>query len=187
MLSENIGVKYGMYLGLGFVLLFGVLYAVNPVYMYNTWLGLSIFPIIIVVMVLAARQTKKDLGGYATFTQLVSPAFAVMVFAQLFSSLFNYILYNFIDPTLTDTLRNFTIESTYNMLNMFGTPEEEIEKAITKVEEQDYSVTLSSTFMGFAMFAIFGFVVASIIALIMRKNPPSNLNDQEVEKEELDV
>lgn len=178
MLSENIGIRYGLFLGLGLVILFGVLYAINPVYMFNTWLELGLFPTMIVVMVLAARQTKKDLGGYATFTQLVSPAFAVMVVAQLFSSLFNYVLYNFIDPSLTETLRNFTIESTYNMLSMFGTPEEEIEKAIDAVETQDFSVTLSSTLLGYAVYAIFAFLVAAVIALILRKNPPAYLREE---------
>lgn len=174
---ENIGIRYGLITGLCMIILFSVLYAVNTALMFNMWLGIAMFVVLIVVMVLAARHTRNNLGGYATFAQLVAPAFAVMVVAQLLGSIYNYALYNFIDPSLTQTLRTVTSESTYEMLTMFGAPEEDIEKALDEIDKRDFSVTLSSTIFGFAGACLFGFFMAAIIALILRKKRPAYLEN----------
>lgn len=143
--------------------------------MFNMWLGFAVFAALIAAMVLAARHTRAEQGGYGTFAQLVAPAFAVMVVAQLLSSVYNYVLYNFIDPSLTESLRNVTSETAYSWMTSLGAPEEDIEKAMDEIDARDFSVTLSSTLFGFASACLFGFAIAAIIALILKKNRPAHL------------
>lgn len=177
--SENIGIKYGAILGLLSIIFYSALYAISTKYLFNQWIGLGTFVVIIITMVMAARHTRQELGGYGSFGQLVAPAFAVMVVAQLLGSIYNYLLYNFIDPSLTETLRNFTSELTYDWMSSFGSPDEEIERALDEIENQDFSVTLSSSLWGFASSAILAFMIASVIALILRRKPPLNYFENE--------
>ncbi|OWY19524.1 DUF4199 domain-containing protein [Sphingobacteriales bacterium UPWRP_1] len=175
-MADNIGIRYGAIAGFALIILYVVLYAVNPALMYSLWwLGVLMFVAIIAVMVLAARNTRTEQGGYGTFAQLVAPAFAVMVVVQLLSSVYNYVMFNYIDPSLTETLRNATTETTYQWMSSWGVPEEEIEKTMDELDTRDFSVTLKSSLFGFAGACIIGFAIAAVIALILRRNPPAHL------------
>jgi hypothetical protein len=87
------------------------------------------------------------------------------------SSLFSYALITFIDPELIDVLIEKYSSSTQNLMSSMGAPEEEINKALEKMEED-----LPKQFTGLGMLqSLFSNVVisaifAAIVSIFLRKD-----------------
>jgi tetrahydromethanopterin S-methyltransferase subunit G len=77
-------------------------------------------------------------------------------------------LYNVIDPTLADFIKQESIEKMASFMEKFGTPAEEIDKAITKIEAEDMSMSPARIGKSFIFGILFSAVVALIIAAIIR-------------------
>jgi hypothetical protein len=182
----EIGRYYGMTIGSLMVIVYLFLYFINIKLFLNFWIGISFFVVMIAAMVIAAKRTKTELGGYATFQQALQPAFLTIVIAQFIANLFTYLMYNFVDTSLSESLREMTLEMTHGWLQSMNAPDEAIEKALTEIEQQDFTVSLGSVLVGFAANVFIGFGIASIIALFVRNEPPTGyMENDEVVYEEL--
>ena len=182
----QIGQYYGMTIGSLMVIVYLFLYFINIKLFLNFWIGISFFIVTIAAMVIAAKRTKAELGGYATFQQALQPAFLTIVIAQFIANLFTYLMYNFVDPSLSESLREITLKMTDGWLEGMNAPEESIERALSEIEEQDFTVSLGSTLVGFAANVFIGFGIAAVVALIVRKEPPTGyMENDEVVYEEL--
>ena len=133
-----------------------------------------------VFMFNATRTARLSQGGYGTFRELISPAFAFFAIATLISTVFNYILYNLIDPDLSDSLKNYVLESTQQMMQGWNVPSEKIDAELDRIQEQDFSLSLVSLSRGLAYNLIFGFMVSAIIAAVSQKKRPFSDSDSAV-------
>ena len=61
--------------------------------------------------------------------------YLVLVVSYVVGSLFNILLYNVIDPSLTEVVTELTIQNTIPMLESFGTPQEAIDAAVIEIEK----------------------------------------------------
>ncbi|MGB1204593.1 MAG: DUF4199 domain-containing protein [Chitinophagales bacterium] len=182
----EIGKYYGMTIGSLMVIVYLLLYFTDVRLFLNFWIGISFFVVTIAAMVIAAKRTKTELGGYATFQQALQPAFLTIVIVQFIGNFFNYLMYNFVDPSLSESLREVTIEMTYGWLQNMNAPEEVVEQSLSDIEQQDFTVSLSSTLIGFAVTVFVGFGIAAIVALFVRNEPPTGyVENDEVVYEEL--
>jgi len=168
--QQNVIVSYGL-MGsvisvLSFVLLYfaGASAFVNPL----AW-GLIVIPI--TMMVLACRAQKKQQEGFLTFSEALKIAFGVAVIMALVSSVCNYVVFNFIDVPFRERLQQLMMEKSESMMRKFGAPQDQIDKAIQKMAN-DNQYSLANTLKGFAFVCIFWFIVALIVAAIVKKKKP---------------
>jgi len=175
----EIGKYYGMIIGSLMVIIYLFLYFTDIKLFLNFWIGISFFVVTIAAMVISASRTKAELGGFATFQQALQPAFITIVIAQFIANLFNFLMYNYVDPSLSESLREVTLEMTHGWLQGMNAPEESIDRALSEIEQQDFTVSIGATLIGFAMNVLIGFGIACIIALIVRKEPPTGYQHNE--------
>ena len=74
-------------------------------------------------------------------------------------------MFNFIDPAAKDTIKELTIKYTAEMLQKFGTPTSEINKAISGIEKNDqFGIVeqLKGSIFGILFSSIFGLILAAI-------------------------
>lgn len=169
---ENDWLKYGLMYALFSVFTSLLFYYVMPIGMFTE--GMIGFAALIVFMVLAIKSHRSKIGPYEEypFGSGFSTGFMTGFVGLVISSLFSIILFHLIDPSLIDVLKDRTIESTESFLQKLNAPEENIQEAIEKIEN-DFSDKFSpvsiliSIVTGSAILAF----IASIIALVFKRQP----------------
>jgi len=167
---ENNAVKYGIYSGVASVLFSMVLYFINPSLMFGmaAWIGLLI-PVYF--MYKAATEEKMENDGYLSFGEALKATFLVAVIAFLISTLYSYVLINFIDPSLVDTIKQQSVEAAEKVAGMFGGDEDVLEEMRDQMDEQNFAPTLASSLMSYLFTLIIpGFPMALIVSAITKKN-----------------
>lgn len=170
---NNPAVKYGLYYGLFFVLYNTFLKFIAPQMIFtgsvSVILGIAI-PII--CMVLAGREVRDQEEGYLSFGEALKNTFLVFVIGSLISTLYQYILVNFIDPGLLEVQREAVLEMGDWLTNMMGESEEAAEEMREKMEEAaDASMhqTFGQVILGWMGSLIIGIILSAIISAFIKK------------------
>uniref|UniRef100_UPI0030CA552E DUF4199 domain-containing protein n=1 Tax=uncultured Flavobacterium sp. TaxID=165435 RepID=UPI0030CA552E len=91
--------------------------------------------------------------------------FIFSIIGILISVLFNILLFNVIDPSLKDSVKELSIEATVSMLKNFGTPSSAIKEAVEKISESNqFGIVeqLKGSLFSIIFSAIFGLILAAI-------------------------
>jgi succinate dehydrogenase/fumarate reductase cytochrome b subunit len=168
--KSNPLLQFGLISALGATLYFVILYILGAEAMMSPAAFLN-WLIPIVCCVLACRKAKADNDGYLEFKNALKICFGILVLTGLFTSVFNYVLMNFADPALAERIAQLSIEKGQEMMERFGVPQDKIDEEIKKMTAKNL-YSLKSTIQGLAVFCIFYFIIALIIAAIMKKNKP---------------
>lgn len=142
----------------------GVEWFVSPV-AYFGW------AIPIVFAVIAALAQKKLNGGYLNFSDALKGIFLVFVLNALGSTLFSYIMFNFVDVPFREALSQKTAEMMEEMMRKFGASDDDIDKAVEdSFKGNPYSAGKMA--LGFAFTCIIWFIIALIVAAIVKRRKP---------------
>lgn len=169
--KKNTGVLYGLINGAVGIVFTVILYLggakmfVSPV----AWVGL-VLPI--VVCVIGGLQHRKQQGGYIEFSEALKLTFLILVIGALIATIFQYILFNYIDVPFREALAQVSAEKAEEFMRRFGATEEQIDKAVEETLNGN-NYTIGKLFLSFGMGCILWFIVALIVsAIIKRKRPP---------------
>ena len=166
------GVTFGITTGIISALITTSIYAIDLNLFTSWWIGILSITIYLIIGIILLSKTKKELNGVFSFKDAFTTYFISAVIGILISTLFNIILFNFIDPSAKDTLRELTIKYTVNMMQKFGTPASAINEAIAKLKENDpYSIIelLKGSVFSIVFSSIFGLLMAAFF-----KSKPSS-------------
>ena len=159
------GISFGIITGVVSALITTAIYSIDLNLFTKWWLGIIIFIIYITIGIILLSKTKKELKGIFTFKQAFTTYFISAIIGIAISVTFNIILFNFIDPAAKDTIKELTIKYTAEMLQKFGTPTSEINKAISGIEKNDqFGIVeqLKGSIFGILFSSIFGLILAAI-------------------------
>lgn len=164
---ENVKIKNGVILGVVLIVISLVLYLVSPrVYLtWGQWIG---YIAVIYFMYKTAVTVREEEGGVLPFGAAFVASFVPMAIGLLTSSLFAYLLQNFIAPELGDLTKEMAIETIEKVSAMFG--EGMSDDMIEEIEKQDYNLTIGKSMLGWLFAMVFGCVPALIIAAITKKS-----------------
>lgn len=98
----------GIYLAIALILLSVVFYVTGNT--FSKFAQYSSYPIMIAGVIWGQMNYKKDLGGVSTYGQAFTAGLLTMVFASIITSIYTYLLYTVIDPSLQEQMRIFTEE-----------------------------------------------------------------------------
>ena len=166
------GVAFGLALGLFSVLITTTIYAIDLELFTKWWIGIITILFSIVIGVVLVSKTKNEMGTI-TFKEAFSVYFIAASIGGLLSTLFNYVLFNFIDPEAKEKIKEIVIKYTVNILEKIGSPKSAINETIQKMNETD-SYSIGNLLFGYAfslvIIAIFGLTLA---AIFKSKSPSS--------------
>lgn len=166
---ENNGVKYGLLAGLGVIIYSLVLYLVDDKLLFG-WASILGTVLYLACMYKAGVDEREEQGGFITWKEALKPTFLTYVVGSLLATIFTYLLFNVIDPSLIEIQKGMAIEQMQSMEGMIG--EEGVEEGIKQIEERGTS-GLNDTLIGYAFMLIIGFVFAAIISAIVKRNHPA--------------
>ena len=168
----NAGVKNGLIYGVLSIIITLVLYMVNPKLMKDWKISLLIgFGVSLFFMINAAREEKSLNDGILTYGEALKTTFTVLAVGSFLGTIFSYILFNFIDPSLLDLMQETAIKTTESMMKSFGAPQEEIDKAIETMEDNPVNFSPGRAAIQYISALFFALIYALIVSAFVKKNP----------------
>lgn len=132
----------------------------------------SIF-ISLIVGVIALFAAKKKLNGYITFKDAFTSYFITIVLGLLAHIIITYLLFNLVDPSAKETIKNLTIEFTQKNMTSLRVEAETIDKTIEQIREAD-NFNLGNLVKSFAWKTLLYSVGGMLMALVFRnQNEPT--------------
>ncbi|MCB0515084.1 MAG: DUF4199 domain-containing protein [Chitinophagales bacterium] len=165
----SIALRYGLIAGLAGIILSTLLYFINPTFLFSYWILLLSMLIIIGIMVMAVSEGKKANRGMISFGDAFVIGLITFMVAAVVGNIFQYILFNFIDPSLIDLQKQMAINNTIETMKAFGADGETIDKTIEEIEKQDLSMSFKNVILGILSAGIFGAIIAAIVAAILKR------------------
>ena len=159
------GITYGILTGVVSTLITAIIYAVDLHLFTSWWVTVVSIASYIIIGVVLLTKTKKELNGVFSFKDAFTTYFISAVIGILISVAFNIILFNFIDPSAKEAVKEISIKYAVEMMEKFGTPSSVINEAVTKLQENDqFSIgeLLKSAVFSTAFSALFGLLMALI-------------------------
>lgn len=156
------GVTFGVLSGIVSALITATIYAVDLNLFVSWWIGVVSILIYLVLGIILLSKTKKEMNGLFVFKDAFTTYFISAVIGIVIGTAFNILLFNVIDPSAQDTLKEITIKNAVAMMQKFNSPAAAINEMIAKMKENNpYSVV--ELLKG----SIFSMVFSAIIGLIM--------------------
>lgn len=161
---------YGVYLGILLILLSVVYYVTGNTFASSAqWVS---YALMIAGVVYAQYGYRKVLGGTMSYGQALAVGVLTMLFASIISSIYTYLLYSVIDPSLQEQMRIFTEEKIVQQGNV---PEEQMDMAIDMATRFQKPGIMA--IMGVLGGTFIGLIISLITAIFTQKKPSDEVVD----------
>ncbi len=171
-------IKFGLLGALSVIGLQMIFYIVSPSSL-ATWTAMLFYLPLLFLMIYGGITYRKEIGGYNSFGQALLTVFIIGAVGSVLHNIFSVILFKYIDPSLPDMIKQAAIENTQTMMEKFNTPEDQIQLALERVRQQDYTPTLKSFGIGILSAMVFNTILSLLIAAFVRRDSsapdPQNL------------
>jgi hypothetical protein len=155
---------YGIYLGVAVILLSVVYYVTGNTFSNSSqWVS---YAIMIAGVVVAQLAYRKSLGGTMNYGQALGVGVLTVLFASVLSSIYTYLLYTVIDPSLQEQLRLFTEEQIVKQGNV---PEAQMDMAIEMASR--FQKPWIMALLGILGGTFAGLIISLITSIFTKKNP----------------
>lgn len=125
----------------------------------------------LVINIIAVHRTKSELGGYISFKDAFTTFFITWFGAGLLGTVFNLVLFSFVDPEFGKEVQEMVIRSTIQMLENFNTPQEQVDRTLEQLKGQN-QFSLGNQVQGFLTNLVIGALIGLIVAAVFKKDRP---------------
>lgn len=179
------GIKWGIIAGVVTIIVYVVAYLVNVEFYFNSAVSWAIILFNMFAMYMASKHARNlffeshDLAEESySFNIALQPPFLTYLITTVIFYVLNFVMFNVVNPELAELQQTITLDQLQKNSSMLEgfLGEEQFEKMVEGVAEQDFSVTISSTFLSLATSLLGGFLLSAIFALIFKKNQIQRLS-----------
>jgi hypothetical protein len=164
------GISYGIITGVVSALITTLIYSIDLKLFTSMWVGFASIAIYITIGVVLLSKTKKELKGVFPFKDAFTTYFISAVVGILISVVFNIILFNFIDPSAKESIKELSIKYAVEMMEKFNTPSSAINEAVKKLQEND-QFSIIELLKGSVFSIVFSALFGLLLALIFKSKP----------------
>jgi uncharacterized membrane protein len=104
------GVTFGIILGLFSILFTTAIYVIDLHLFTSWWIGAFAIVVPIIIGFVLVSKTKKQLNANITFKDAFTVYFIAAVIGSFLSKLYEYVLFNFIDPQAKETIKEYYVK-----------------------------------------------------------------------------
>lgn len=160
-----IALKYGIITGLASGVLSVIMFVSGA--FETVWISIVLALIISIGGIVMAHREYKELnGGYMNYGKGLLIGTILSVIAGLISGLISFAYIQFVDPGVLDRMK----EMQMTMMEKFGMPEDKMEEAVAKLDEQ-FTPTKQLT-SGLTSGLVGGLVLSLIVSAFTKRNRP---------------
>lgn len=136
----------------------------------------AFLPIIMIILIVMGFRLRKQFGGYLNFKEVLQFAMVAYLIYEIVVAITTYVLFVVIDPQLTRKMLDVTMQYTFKMMKQFGAPQQDIDEAIAKSKRQTENTNNKNIFLGVGINLVWDFVKSLLVAIIVRKERPADLD-----------
>lgn len=173
-MNDNYAVKFGLMAGGGTVIFLCLFYWIDKVLILQPGVIWSTLILYLLGMYMAPLEVRKSQDGIIDFKTALRNAFLVWVIANAIYHLFNYLLYNILDPEMLEVQRNYMLDNFDKIEGILS--RDNIETLKEGTNQLNYSFFTVLTH--YASSLIGGFLFAAVIARMIRREPISPQNQE---------
>ncbi len=167
----SIPVKHGLYMGLASILYTFGTYILFPENLFNMKIGFIIGTLIyIVFMTMSCIAERKANEGFLEFGEAFKSAFVSYAIGAFIATMAMFVLFNFVDPSLIDQMKDYQVEMMNSMGEKFGMNEEQIAEMEAEVDRTENPLNFSGSMMGYLFNLIIGGIISAIIGAITKRS-----------------
>lgn len=166
---------YGLMLGLTLIVTAFVFQLIDP-RMYLTMSPFVMFILIIAFMVKSGIDERHRNEGFLSLGDAFKAVFITAAIGTTMCSIFEYVLYNFINPGLMETAGEIAIETIEKTTKMVGEMmggddyEKVVEQAKADINIEDFKLTPSVAMINvFSRLVMPGLICSFIVGLIVKR------------------
>lgn len=173
---------YGIYYGIGVIVLFSLVYAINFEFFgrFFLWMLINIM-VLVIFLTMGGIAERKANGGYLKYFDAVKALFFIGMIGYLINLAFTLLFVNVIDPEYNKNLGEVIKESTMKMLEKFDIPDEKMDETMANMDKQladaNKPITYIKQFFGALGMSI---VFALLCALFVKRNPQEGIQDSQI-------
>ncbi|WMN12628.1 DUF4199 domain-containing protein [Marivirga salinae] len=167
MSNSQHSLKWGAILGLISIIIYLVVYLIDITLLAKSGVGIALLVISLAIVIYAGRDYRSKLGGYMSFKDAFLHAFIVFVLAGFIGTVFNYLLFNFIDPEIVPVLIEAQMTNTMKAMEAFGGGSTDMMDEMAVKMKESYTLTGQATSFLWAL--IFYAIGALIVGAINKK------------------
>ncbi len=168
--------RWGLIVGAISIAITCVLYAVDYAMLANWKTGILMFAILIGVTIYAGVNYRNEIGGFIPYGKAFQHGFVLMAVSGLIGTAFTMLLYTVIDPELPAKLTDVAIENAEKMLQGFGIPPDQMDKAMEDARRRtENQFSIKGIGMSYGIGLIIYAVLSLITSIFVKKNPPEEL------------
>jgi hypothetical protein len=164
------GISYGIITGVVGALITATIYAIDLKLFTAWWVTVLTISFYIIIAIVLLTKTKKELKGIFSFKDAFTTYFISAVIGILISVVFNIILFNFIDPSAKESIKEISIKYAVEMMQKFNAPSSAINEAVKKMQEND-QFSIFELLKGSAFSIVFSALFGLLLALIFKSKP----------------
>jgi hypothetical protein len=165
---NKLSVQYGLLIGGISVVLSVVYLIIDPLFQYtNWWVGIFTFIVMTALLVILALDIRKKIGGYWSYGEAFKSLIIIAIFTVLISTIYNFVIFKFVDPGLPAKISSVMLDKTSAMLEKFGTEQSKIDEATKQFQNGQFEATLKPTLINELKSVGFGLIFYAIIDLII--------------------
>lgn len=168
------GITYGVIAGIVSIVITTLFYSIDLSLMMKWWAGLLNIAISIGISVIMLSKTKKELKNVFTFKEAFTNYFIYSVIGIVISVLFTIVLFNFIDPSAKETMKELVMEFTKNIMQKMGAPAAATNEALKEIAQKDQFSVLEQL-KGCVFSIAFSCLIGLILAAIFKTKTPENV------------
>lgn len=164
------GISYGIITGIVSTLITASIYSIDLNLFTAWWVTVLSVSSYIIISIVLLTKTKKDLKGVFSFKDAFTTYFISAVIGILISVAFNILLFNFIDPSVKDSIKEISIKYAVEMMHKFNAPSSAINEAVKKLQEND-QFSIVELIKGSVFSIVFSALFGLLLALIFKSKP----------------
>lgn len=166
-------IKSGVILGIISVIISLLMYVTDVSLFATWWLQLILFVFYLALVCYFGIRYRNETGGYLSFGQSWVYSFVALAISGLIGSIFSILLFNVVDPELPEVITEQVIRNSESMMQGFGVPEDEIDKALEEARDDTREGFTAFGFMRGYLLTLIGYAVFSLVsgAIIKKKEP----------------
>ena len=161
------GITYGTIIGAILSLITAFMYAVDIELFIAWWTTLLSFSVFMILQIILLSKTKKELNGILSFKDAFTTYFIATVIGLLISVAFKIILFNFIDPSVKETLLDLTIKYLISTSEKFGVPASSLNETVAKLKEID-QFSIGEQLKGYVTYIFFSAILGLVMAAFFK-------------------
>lgn len=166
--SYSLSIRYGAIAGGIMIALMLLLYILSPTSLAG-FVGLVFYVPLLFLMIWGGITARKENGGYKSFGEAFLTVFIISIMATMLFDTFGYLLFKVIDPDLPGLIKAKQLENTATMMEKFGSSDDQVNEALKRIEDTDFTPTLKSQSLRYASSIVIGLILSALIALFVNR------------------